>query len=272
MENVAVNTCDSLIGKIDLKIGNRQSTISNEFAFSGIQSAMRFLALATDYDGTLATHGRVDGIVLPALDRLRASGRKLLLVTGRELHDLQNAFPEAALFDRIVAENGALLFRPSSNQEIALCGPPDPRLLAALRGREVPYSTGRAIVATDDAHHAAVASAIHELNLALDVHIILNKGSLMILPTGVDKKTGLEAALAELQLAPANVVGVGDAENDASLLAACGCAAAVANALPQIKRNAALVTASAHGAGVAELIGQLLDNDLGRYALRHTRG
>jgi hydroxymethylpyrimidine pyrophosphatase-like HAD family hydrolase len=233
---------------------------------------MRFLALATDYDGTLATHGRVDDIVLPALGRLRDSGRKLLLVTGRELHDLQSVFPEAALFDRVIAENGALLFRPSSKEEVALCGPPDPTLLAALRGRGVPFSTGRAIIATDDAHHAAVASAIHELNLALEVHVILNKGSLMILPWGVDKKTGLEAALAELHLAPANVVGIGDAENDASLLAACGCAAAVANALPQIKRNADLVTASAHGAGVAELIGQLLDNDLGRYALRYTRG
>ena len=232
---------------------------------------MRFLALAADYDGTLATHGRVDGIVFPALARLRDSGRKLLLVTGRELHDLQNVFPEAALFDRVIAENGALLYRPSSKEEVALCDPPNPGLLAALRGLGVPFSNGRALIATDDSHYAAVASAIHQLNLALEVHIILNKGSLMILPSGVDK-TGLEAALAELQLAPANVVGVGDAENDASMLAACGCAAAVANALPQIKRTADLVTASAHGAGVAEVIGQLLDTDLARYALRHTRG
>jgi HAD superfamily hydrolase (TIGR01484 family) len=233
---------------------------------------MRFLALAADYDGTLATHGRVDAIVLPALSRLRASGRKLLLVTGRELRDLLNVFPEAAQFDRIIAENGALLYRPSSKDEIALCSPPDPRLLAALRRLGVPFSTGRAIISTADSHHAAVASAIHQLELALEVHIILNKGSLMILPSTVDKKTGLEAALAELQLAPANVAGIGDAENDSSFLAACGCAAVVANALPQIKRNADLVTASTHGAGVAELIEQILDNDLARCALRHTRG
>lgn len=233
---------------------------------------MRFLALATDYDGTLATHGRVDDVVLPALGRLRASGRKLLLVTGRELRDLLNVFPEAAQFDRVIAENGALLYRPSTKEEVALCGPPDPALLAALRGLGVPFSAGSALIATDDNHHAAVASAVHQLNIALEIRIILNKGSLMILPAGVDKKTGLEAALVELQLAPANVVGVGDAENDASMLAACGCGAAVANALPHIKRNADLVTASAHGAGVAELIEQLLDNDLARYALRHTRG
>jgi hydroxymethylpyrimidine pyrophosphatase-like HAD family hydrolase len=234
--------------------------------------SMRFLALATDYDGTLATHGRVDGLVLPALKQLRDSGRKLLLVTGRQLRDLQEVFPETRMFDRVVAENGALLYRPSSHQEVTLCGPPDPRLLAALRGRGVPFSTGRTIIASDDAHHTAVAAAIHELDLAAEVHIELNKGSLMVLPSGVDKRTGLQAALAELQLAPANVVAIGDAENDASLLAACGCAAAVANALPSIKRNADLVTAAGHGAGVAELIGQLLDNDLARCALRHTRG
>jgi hydroxymethylpyrimidine pyrophosphatase-like HAD family hydrolase len=93
-----------------------------------------------------------------------------------------------------------------------------------------------------------------------------------VLPAGVDKRMGLVAALAELQLAPANVVAIGDAENDASLLAACGCAAAVANALPSIQRNADLVTSSGHGAGVVELIGQLLENDLAGCALRHTRG
>ncbi len=233
---------------------------------------MRFLALATDYDGTLATHGRVDGVVLLALEQLRASGRKLLLVTGRQLPDLQEVFPESALFDRVVAENGALLYRPSSNDEVMLDGPPHAGLLAALRGRGIPFSTGRTIIATDSTHHAAVAAVIHELDLSGKVHIELNKDSLMVLPAGVDKKTGLLAALAELELAPASVVAVGDAENDASLLAACGCAAAVANALPLIKRNADLVTASGHGAGVAELIGQLLDNDLARCALRHTRG
>src|SRR5438270_3764764 len=124
---------------------------------------MRFLALATDYDGTLATGGRADGVVLPALERLRASGRKLLLVTGRELPDLHTVFPQTALFDRVIAENGALLYRPASHEQVVLCGPPDPRLLAALRGRGVPFSTGRTIIATDDAHHTAVAAAIHEL-------------------------------------------------------------------------------------------------------------
>lgn len=233
---------------------------------------MRFLALATDYDGTLATHGSVEPAMLPVLQKLRDSGRKLLLVTGRELPDLQRVYPDYAVFDRVVAENGALIFRPGSREELLLCDPPDKKLLAALGARGIPFSTGRAIIATEDAHHTAVAAVIHQLDFAEKVHIILNKGSLMVLPARVDKASGLRAALAELGIHSSQVVAVGDAENDAPFLAACGCGAAVANALPQIQRDADLVTASAHGAGVAEVIRQLLDNDLARYGLRRTLG
>ena len=49
---------------------------------------MRYHALACDFDGTLARNGRVDGHTLAALERLLATGRKLILVTGRELHEL----------------------------------------------------------------------------------------------------------------------------------------------------------------------------------------
>jgi hydroxymethylpyrimidine pyrophosphatase-like HAD family hydrolase len=45
---------------------------------------MRYYALAVDYyDGTIATDGVVDNATLTALERLRQTGRKLLLVTGR---------------------------------------------------------------------------------------------------------------------------------------------------------------------------------------------
>ena len=59
---------------------------------------MRYLALACDYDGTLARDGRVDRPTLAALERVRASGRKLLLVTGRELDDLAATFEYLELF------------------------------------------------------------------------------------------------------------------------------------------------------------------------------
>lgn len=45
----------------------------------------------------------------------------------------------------------------------------------------------------------------------------------MVLASGVNKATGLAAALDELALSPHNVVGIGEAENaDASFEAPCG--------------------------------------------------
>ena len=222
---------------------------------------MRYLALACDYDGTLATHGQVNEETVEALQRVLASGRKLLLVTGRELEDLLAVFPHVNLFDRVVAENGALLYRPASREEEVLATPPPEEFLWALRDRGVwPFSTGRVIVATHHPHENEVLDAIRQLGLELQV--IFNKGSVMVLPSGVNKATGLARALQELALSAHNVVGVGDAENDHAFLRSCECSVAVANALPALKEEADYVTQGECSAGVVELIGQLVHDDL----------
>src|SRR5918995_1847197 len=110
---------------------------------------MRFLALACDYDGTIATHGLVDDETIAALRRFRASGRKLILVTGRELDDLQRVCPDLTMFDRVVAENGAVLHDPHARTTRDLTSPPPEALVQELRRRDVtPLSVGRVIVAT----------------------------------------------------------------------------------------------------------------------------
>ena len=52
------------------------------------------MVLATDYDGTLAQEGRVNAATIDALKEVRSSGRKLILVIGRDLPDLQRVFPQ----------------------------------------------------------------------------------------------------------------------------------------------------------------------------------
>lgn len=222
---------------------------------------MRYLALACDYDGTLAHHGQVDADSLAALGRVRESGRKLILVTGRQLEDLLTVFPHVGLFERVVAENGALLYRPATRETKPLGEPPPKEFIAALAARGVaPLSAGQVIVATWEPHETAVVAVIRDLGIELQV--IFNKGAVMVLPSGVNKASGLGAALAELGLSPHNVVGVGDAENDHAFLKMCECAVAVANALPMLKEQADLVTDGDHGAGVVELIDRLVTTDL----------
>jgi hydroxymethylpyrimidine pyrophosphatase-like HAD family hydrolase len=222
---------------------------------------MHFLALATDYDGTIAHHGKVDRDTIAALERVRSSGRKLLLVTGRELESLLDTFDRIDLFDVVVLENGALLYHPAERREQPLCDPPPAKLVLALRDRGVhPLSVGRAIVATFEPYETTALDVIRELGL--EYQVIFNKGAVMLLPTGTNKATGLETALRELKIDDDRVVAIGDAENDHALLQLAGFAAAVANALPALKERADYVCAGHHGAGVTELIGHLVERDL----------
>ncbi len=222
---------------------------------------MRYLALCCDYDGTIAHHGRVDEPTLAALKRLRESGRKLVLVTGRELDELQTVFPHLDLFARVVAENGALIYRPETREERLLDEAPPQVFVDKLIERGVgPISVGRVIVATWEPHENTVLETIRDCGLELQV--IFNKGAVMVLPAGVNKASGLRAALAELNMSPHNAVGVGDAENDHAFLNICECSVAVANALESVKAKADIVTFADHGAGVTELIDEMLADDL----------
>src|SRR5690242_2307431 len=136
---------------------------------------MRYLGLACDYDGTVAHHGRVDDQTIAALERVRASGRKLLLVTGRLLDDLMSVFPRVDLFDRVVAENGALLYRPAAKEQKVLGEPPPDAFVDRLRQAGVtPLGRGHVIVATWEPHETTVLAVIRELGLELQV--IFNKG------------------------------------------------------------------------------------------------
>lgn len=228
---------------------------------------MRYLALATDYDGTLAHDGRVDAPTVAGLERVRASGRKLILVTGREMGELTHTFARLDLFDWVVAENGAQLYRPNNEQSIVLTEPPSPHFVEELLRRGVkPLSVGKAIVATWRPHETTVLEVIRDMGLELQV--IFNKDAVMVLPASVNKSTGLAAALKRMSLMPQNVVGVGDAENDHAFLRMCGCSAAVANALPAVKETADITLVHDHGAGVVELIDMLLADDLAQVTRR----
>jgi hydroxymethylpyrimidine pyrophosphatase-like HAD family hydrolase len=224
-------------------------------------SSMRYTVLACDYDGTIAAHGRVAERTVEALARLRGTGRKLILVTGRELEDLQRVFSHLGVFDRVVVENGAVLYTPASGNIRTLVPPPPPEFFRALQHKGVsPLSAGRVIVATWTPNETKALEAIRDLGLELQV--IFNKGAVMVLPAGVNKGTGLGAALEDLGLSPHNCAAIGDAENDHAFLAMSECAVAVVNALPALKQHADMVTTGADGDGVTELIGRLIDSDL----------
>jgi HAD superfamily hydrolase (TIGR01484 family) len=231
---------------------------------------MRYHVLATDYDGTLAHDGVVSEATLKAMERLLATGRKAVLVTGRELDDLRRIFTRFELFEWVVAENGGLLYQPSTNTETPLADAPSAEFVEALKQKRCAgLSVGRTIVATWEPYQHAVLEAIQQFGLELQV--TFNKGAVMVLPSGVNKASGLTAALQQMGISSHNVVGIGDAENDHMMLRYCGLSVAVSNALPAVKETADWVTSRDHGDGVIQLIDEMVDNDLAVATEKSTR-
>lgn len=209
-----------------------------------------FRAVALDFDGTLA-----DGLVAPAtlaaLTKARARGVRVILVTGRIMSELRAVFPEVdEHVDAVVAEDGALLV---THGGVRLLATPIGRAVsAALTGRGVAHRSGQVLIAGAAADEPAVLEVVRELGL--DCRLVRNRGELMVLPAGVTKGTGLLQALDELGLSPHNAIGVGDAENDHSLLDACEVGVAVANAVDALRAHADMTLALPDGQGVTDLL------------------
>ncbi len=221
---------------------------------------MRWCAFATDFDGTIATDGSVDSATRESLRAVRLSGAKTILVTGRVLADFVLDPEIFELFDTVVAENGAILHTPSDGNTNRLAEAPPTAFREELESRGVPVVCGDVIVATVEPYEVIVLETIKEM--ALELQVIFNKGAVMILPGGINKATGLRAALQVLGIDASEAAGVGDAENDSAFLEQCGLSVAVGNALPALKEQVDYVTRSNAGAGVSEMIAALLRGEL----------
>jgi hydroxymethylpyrimidine pyrophosphatase-like HAD family hydrolase len=229
---------------------------------------MRYVVLAVGFDGTLARDGVCDERCIETLRAIAATGRKLILVTGRELRELLEIFPEVRLFDYVVAENGAVMHRPATRESEILAQAPPEILLQELRRRHVtPLTVGSSIVRTVQANEAEVSAALRKLQL--DFQLVTNPGALMMLPAGVNKASGVWAALRELGVSRHNLVAIGDGENDLALFEFAEHAVAVQNADPLVQRVANRTTDGAYCEGFLELARDLIATDLAGGVPRH---
>jgi hydroxymethylpyrimidine pyrophosphatase-like HAD family hydrolase len=191
--------------------------------------------LALDLDGTIAENDTIDADVAAAIRQGRDTGLLTVLVTGRTLSDLDARLSGPALFDAIVAENGAVLRLPHL-PSITLTRGPDLRFLTELSRQRIPHHRGECVVDAD----ASIAPQIIEIirHLELPLAITFNLGRLMVLPNGVDKASGLQEALWRLRASVHNAIAVGNAQNDHEMLEACEIGAAVAWGSEALRRGA----------------------------------
>ena len=185
---------------------------------------MKFGVLALDYDGTIARDGALDPDVKAAIMEARARGIVVVLVTGRILSDLKQVAGDVDFLDAVVAENGAVLAFPNGQTRL-ISNPPPQVFLDQLRLRGIEFQTGQCIVETDAASAPKILEVIRKTELPLV--LLFNRSRLMVLPQAISKGTGLREALNALRLSAHNAIGIGNAENDYDLLAACEIAVAV---------------------------------------------
>ena len=216
---------------------------------------MKPRVLALDFDGTIAENDTIDADVAAAIREGRDTGLLTVLVTGRTLSDLDARLSGPALFDAIVAENGAVLRLPHV-PPITLSRGPDLRFLAALDRHRIPHPRGECVVDAD----ASVAPQIIEIirRLELPLAITFNLGRLMVLPHGVDKASGLQEALWRLRASVHNAIAVGNAQNDHEMLEACEIGAAVAWGSEALRRSADEIVPGEGPGAVARYIRELL--------------
>lgn len=218
-----------------------------------------FRTLATDFDGTLTHDGRrPDERVLAALRQARDQGCLVVLVTGRILSELRSVFPDFEdHFDAIVAENGCVFWH--RNQYRRLADPVNRQLALELARRGVKVRVGDVLLAGQASDRVAVLEEAHRLEL--DCQLVFNRSELMILPSGVNKGTGLYEALGDLGVSRHSAVAVGDAENDLALLDVCEVGIAVADAVGSLRAFADIVMTKPNGDGVTELLSALFHGE-----------
>ena len=222
---------------------------------------MRHRVLACDYDGTLATDGVCSPATLASLERLVAAGMRLILVTGRTREELESVFDQGSLFAAIVVENGAVVIDAGGAE--TLLAPRLPRSLVDefQRVGVTPLVVGRVLCSTSVTQTAKLSAAI--ARLGIDRAVVRNRDSAMVMPPGISKRTGLEAALRAVGEVPSRTVAIGDGENDIALFAVAGVSVAVANAVDVLKRRADVVLTKPNGKGLADLADALITGDLG---------
>ncbi|HXJ87804.1 MAG TPA: HAD hydrolase family protein [Candidatus Binatia bacterium] len=204
---------------------------------------MKFGVLALDYDGTIARDGALDPDVKAAIIEARAHGIVVLIVTGRNLSELRQVAGDLEFVDAVVAENGAVLAFPNGQSKL-IGHLPSQVFFDELRRRGIEFKTGQCIVEADAATAPQILAAIRKLELPLVM--LFNRSRLMVLPQSISKGTGLREALNTLRLSVHNAIGIGDAENDHDLLAACETSVAVEWGSPALQAKADKVV---HGDG-----------------------
>lgn len=216
------------------------------------------MVIAVDVDGTLYEHSQVAPEAVDALAAATRLGHHVVIVTGRTWESLALVIPEVLPHCLgAVCENGGVLVEIAAGRASLLHRAANPVLVDRLLQVGVaPLDVGQVALGAPTAQGALVGRVLAEVG-GNEV-VVQNKDSVMLLPPGCDKATGLRAALTAFGLTGAPIIAIGDAGNDLPMFAMATYPRAVANADDAVRASGFPLTAAPAGLGVAEVLHELL--------------
>lgn len=243
-----------------------------------------------DVDGTLLSHKtrQVPPSARAAVEKLRASGVKCIVATGRQIREMRKLPVGDIPFDGYITLNGQLLLDEKGNvlHGTPLTGKAKEYLLRLYKEKTIPAL----LVEVEDVYlnfvddrvrlvQAAISSAIPPLGeysgrelyqvcayLSPGEEEILapiaddcvmtrwNLGGMDIIAKGGGKVAGIQRYLEANGISPEETIAFGDGENDMDMLRFAGIGVAMGNAWENVKACADYVTADIDDDGIEKAL------------------
>lgn len=216
-------------------------------------------AVVTDIDGTLTdVRRRLDPRAIEMIHRLVDRKVPVLLATGNVLPVALGIYRSLGLSTPIVAENGGILYRPTSRgdrvERLA-----DPAVALRAYRRLVRAGLPVRRLFTDRWRESEVALdtrvsvlRIEEALRGFPIHVEGTGFAIHLMERGTGKLPALVRALTPLRLAPRDCVILGDGDNDIEMLRAAGWSVSFPNASPGARAAATYLTRSDYTGGFIE--------------------
>ncbi|MCZ6725232.1 MAG: HAD family hydrolase [Thaumarchaeota archaeon] len=213
--------------------------------------------IVCDFDRTLTDEDLTPSVeAFAAIRDAKGLGLRFIVVSGRQLDFLLSIEEISQLADAVVAENGAIAYELSTSKKLSPFVKEAKIIKQAFQKSGLRFLQFDVMTSLSISYVSAVKELIAKNKLQADIHF--NVDSIMVLPLGVTKASGLSLALGLMGAPKDGIIGFGDGENDLPLFEESDIAVAVANALPEVKAQADIVTTLTGGSGVAEQIRKML--------------
>jgi hypothetical protein len=206
----------------------------------------------SDYDRTFTDETlHVAPGLAEAIGRLRKKGVLFSVVSGRKFPFMMDFYRSMdGLVDSFIAENGCIGYAKGCRQVICEAGHRDD-LLQTLDREAIPYDAGDVVISV----HRRYLPGVEQVLAGYPAyHLIRNVDSLMLLPRGASKATGIRWLMDVYCIGTGEMACIGDAENDIDMRGFCTLMGAVANALPAVKQESDYICRNEFGAGLREFL------------------